>query len=104
MKCNLNNFQKTLHVRILLNHSVIFCLIYWQNMHSYSPNLNFLETEKREIRQLKINRTAGKDRLPGELFKYGGRDDACTMNQLHALLVEPTIEPAMDRLFTVLIV
>ena len=31
-----------------------------------------LETVKREIRQLKNNRAAGKDRLPGELFKYGG--------------------------------
>ncbi|XP_052562347.1 uncharacterized protein LOC128092490 [Culex pipiens pallens] len=31
-----------------------------------------LETVKKEIRQLKNNRAAGKDRLPGELFKYGG--------------------------------
>ena len=27
---------------------------------------------RKEIRQLKNNRAAGKDRLPGELFKYGG--------------------------------
>ncbi|XP_052562269.1 uncharacterized protein LOC128092465 [Culex pipiens pallens] len=31
-----------------------------------------LETVKREIRKLKNNRAAGKDRLPGELFEYGG--------------------------------
>ncbi|XP_039440108.1 uncharacterized protein LOC120421036 [Culex pipiens pallens] len=31
-----------------------------------------LETVKREIRKLKNNRTADKDRLPGEIFKFGG--------------------------------
>ena len=31
-----------------------------------------LATVRKEIRQLKNNRVAGKDRLPGELFKYGG--------------------------------
>ena len=31
-----------------------------------------LATVSKEIRQLKNNRSAGKDRLPDELFKYGG--------------------------------
>lgn len=31
-----------------------------------------LETVRKEIRKLRNNRAAGKDRLPGELFKYGG--------------------------------
>ena len=30
-------------------------------------------TVRRKIRQLNNNRAAGKDRLPGELFKYGGK-------------------------------
>ena len=31
-----------------------------------------LATVRKEIRQLKNNRAAGKDRLPGEFFKYVG--------------------------------
>ena len=31
-----------------------------------------LQEIQQEIRKLKNNRAAGKDRLPGELFKYGG--------------------------------
>ena len=39
----------------------------WCRMITRNP-----ETVKKEIMQLKNNRAAGKDRLPGELFKYGG--------------------------------